>query len=182
MKQKGFTLIELLVVIAIIGILAASVLASLSEAREKATVARIGLDLKQLERSLYVFNDSLKRTTWFLENDSMCTGNTCWDLTVLYNSTNFKDYYTKSPTSPIPGGRYMYDHDAGADGQIFDCVGTEDEVGDGVNILVQGGSLELYQQLENFFADDGTTTCGRVKRRAGDGMIIYMITDNGTRF
>jgi len=46
--KQGFTLIELLVVIAVIGILAAVILASLSNARDKGTVSAIKSNLKNM--------------------------------------------------------------------------------------------------------------------------------------
>jgi prepilin-type N-terminal cleavage/methylation domain-containing protein len=56
--KRGFTLIELLVVIAIIGILSSVVLASLGTARQKARDATRISDLKNLQQSLELFNDS----------------------------------------------------------------------------------------------------------------------------
>ena len=55
--RRGFTLIELLVVIAIIGILSATVLVSLNQARYKALDARRKSDLTQIERALYLYYD-----------------------------------------------------------------------------------------------------------------------------
>ncbi|PIR57804.1 MAG: hypothetical protein COU71_02155 [Parcubacteria group bacterium CG10_big_fil_rev_8_21_14_0_10_38_31] len=52
MDKKGFTLIELLVVIAIIGILSSVVMASLSTAREKAKIAKVRSELRQISTAI----------------------------------------------------------------------------------------------------------------------------------
>jgi prepilin-type N-terminal cleavage/methylation domain-containing protein len=55
--KKGFTLLELLIVIAIIGILAAVVLASLSQARGRGQVAVVQSDANSFIKELYILNN-----------------------------------------------------------------------------------------------------------------------------
>lgn len=57
----GFTLIELLVVIAIIGILAAVVLSSLSDARESARVAKVQAELKNARNAFEMLYNATGR-------------------------------------------------------------------------------------------------------------------------
>ena len=55
MIKKGFTLIELLVVLAIIGLLASIILASITNARERARSARTKEELQQLDTALELY-------------------------------------------------------------------------------------------------------------------------------
>jgi general secretion pathway protein G len=52
MKSRGFTIVELLIVIVVIGVLAALVLNSFSEAQKKARVAQASNDVRSIEKSL----------------------------------------------------------------------------------------------------------------------------------
>jgi prepilin-type N-terminal cleavage/methylation domain-containing protein len=55
-KRRGFTLIELLVVISIIGLLSSVVLASVFESRNRAQMARVYSDLRQIEVALELYH------------------------------------------------------------------------------------------------------------------------------
>jgi len=68
-SRDGFTLIELLVVIAIIAILAALLMPSLEEARNRAQVAACACDLHQLELYRDLFSSDFSYDMWFYGSD-----------------------------------------------------------------------------------------------------------------
>ena len=59
--RKGFTLIELLVVLAVIGLLASISVVSLSQANTNSRDARREMDIKELRRSLAIYETSRNR-------------------------------------------------------------------------------------------------------------------------
>ncbi len=70
--HKGFTLIELLVVVAIIGLLAATILASLGQARGKAKAARAQSEVSSMRAAaeLYASSNATGYTGVFLDTTS----------------------------------------------------------------------------------------------------------------
>jgi prepilin-type N-terminal cleavage/methylation domain-containing protein len=76
-KKKGFTLIELLIVIAIIGILAATVMVSLGNARKKARTAAIQSTLSSILPTVYMcFDDGKDLTNPPAAGSAICNGST----------------------------------------------------------------------------------------------------------
>jgi len=92
-KNRGFTLMELLVVIAIIGMLAATVLVSLSTARAKGRDAKRISDLKNLELALQLYSDA---------NQGIVPS-------TIYGNTAFEGVYLqKVPLDPVGNTQYNY--------------------------------------------------------------------------
>lgn len=69
-SHKGFTLIELLVVVAIIGLLAATILASLGQARGKAKLARAQSELSSMRAAAELAADEDGYPTTLFSNDA----------------------------------------------------------------------------------------------------------------
>lgn len=97
-KKSGFTLIELLIVIAIIGLLASMVLVALSNARQKARVAKRVSDFKTVKTALELYyNDfnsyPVQNGNW----SSVCPG---W-VVVTANNTIPGLVPTYMPSFPV---------------------------------------------------------------------------------
>lgn len=82
-SHRGFTLIELLVVTAIIGMLAATILATLSSARTKAKIAKAQLEIKAIQNAFHMFQTDTDEWPGHHDIDEIETAgaNEIWDLT-----------------------------------------------------------------------------------------------------
>ncbi|MDQ3014599.1 MAG: prepilin-type N-terminal cleavage/methylation domain-containing protein [bacterium] len=120
-SQRGFTLIELLVVIAIIGILSATVLATLSVARNKAKVAKAQLELKAIQNAFHMFQTDTDEWPGHHDIDEIETAgsNEIWDMTaasvglIATDSTyaGWTGPYIQSINNDPWGNPYFFDTD-----------------------------------------------------------------------
>ncbi len=90
-NTKGFTLIELLVVIAIIGILASTVLASLSSVRQNARDAKRVQEAKQLQNALEIYRSQNASYPCFGNSDPGLSTCSNTSVSVLAGTAATKD-------------------------------------------------------------------------------------------
>lgn len=176
--NKGFTLIELLVVISIIGVIASLILTSVNNARDRARIARLATDYREIKKALILSLFEEDRTTWWTETE-LGTGNPV--LSNLYNrstgvASTFSDFYQTSPGfNPFSSYEYQYDHD----GDSF----TGCSYAAGANLLVYGTTLEQRQMIDLYFDGKLSSTCGLITYDTGaTGNLIYHMGVSTTDF
>lgn len=162
-KTKAFTLIELLVVIAIIGILAAIVLASLSNVRTKARDAKKGVLVKQWQNAIemYYLDNDFYPPSGTNTRDYACLGegyddlsNGGYDCLFVYGSENsdvntaLAPYY---PSLPVTEESITLD----VAGTIYDYKGIGYLRCDTSLICIPGSTSTDYQ-LRWYLEDTGS--------------------------
>ncbi|MBU1160139.1 prepilin-type N-terminal cleavage/methylation domain-containing protein [Patescibacteria group bacterium] len=121
LKNKGFTIIELMVVVAIIGILAALITISFSDAKAKSRDSRRMEDLKSLSNALNLFYANFHRfpiSAGAIDLDGTASDTVSNDLI----SNNAAAAPIKDPLSPATD--YVYNSTNGLDYTITFCLET----------------------------------------------------------
>lgn len=138
--SSGYTLIELLVNIAIIGILTAISISTYMTYRDKAKVARVQADLKNIHFAIEALATDTER--WPGPNTIGVTANDeIWDLTIpeagLLSATgaftNWKGPYIQAIPQDPWGNGYFFDPDYYINGNPIPVVGSFGPNGQGQN-------------------------------------------------
>src|SRR5258708_27848148 len=108
MNRKGFTLIELLIVVVIIGILAAIAIPKFANTKQKAYIASMKTDLRNLVTAEEAyFADSVKYSSNLGTNFAVTTGNVLGTITVTGDGWNATTTNTNLQTPQQTCGIYI---------------------------------------------------------------------------
>ena len=167
-KFRGFTLIELLVVVSILGLLSTFVLANLSDARDRAAIARIMQDFNNIEKAFILYVDDQEFPAWPTETD---LGAPNPSVSWLILNTSFSDFMPNTPEPP-EGTFYGYD----SDNDTHTCGG---DVDNGVSILLDSVPNNIITGLDQKFDGGDGVGCGRLRATGvtTGSTVIYRISD-----
>ncbi len=138
---SGFTLIELIVVVAIIGILAAIAILAFSSYRDKARIALVRADLRNIQRAMEMLASDTEK--WPGPNSVGVTANLeVWNLNLsnaglVATTGGFPDWngpYVQSVPKYPWGSDYFFDPDYMIGGVNYAVVGSFGPNEDGKNV------------------------------------------------
>lgn len=172
-RVRAFTLVELLVVISIMGLLSSVVLATLNEARERAKVAKVLTQVRNVQNliALYESQTGAKPSSCVNTTSPICSA--VDDPFYLAQGINFPLYAEAHPW----GGHISFlrgDHAADGNND-YTCDGADDYTiilnddrpGMGIGDDQGGIPTEMLERIDEAL-DDGNLTTGEV-RGDGDG-------------
>lgn len=169
-SEQGFTLIELLVVIAIIGLLATVSVVQFTRVQMRAKAIQIISNFNTIEKSLKLYADSQRRTTWWLESD-IAGGAT--DFTSIVATTGLSQLLAQAPRYKTK--EFLYDND----GDTFDPSGTGCGLyGDGVNIYLDLGDPTIRTEIDRIIDSGNGLNCGKIT--GGSTYVMYKIGNDSS--
>jgi prepilin-type N-terminal cleavage/methylation domain-containing protein len=173
-KRHGFTIVELLIVIVVIAILAAITIVAYNGVQTRAKASQITAGIKQVDKSLRLWNTERGVQTWDLDT-TICgtSGGNPHISTLITSCAGLSSYLQTSPAIADPSLVWFYD----MDNDSKPNPGTLAQIAQGTNLCISNVSQAVVDIIESSI-DDGNNLGGRVRYDPAIQRIFYSLSYN----